>query len=93
MLGEFSDLHREGCVGAEGELEASLCPKVKIWPAQKNTNIFMGHVEKPEGLFDSIATHVAVLSGLFWAVREVKRTKILEKHVTAYGKALVEDRP
>jgi hypothetical protein len=53
----------------------------------------MGHVEKPEGLFDAVATHVAVLPGLFWAIREVKRTKILEKHVTAYGKAFVEDRP
>jgi hypothetical protein len=53
----------------------------------------MGHVEKPEGLFDAVATYVAVLSGLFWAIREVKRTKVLEKHVTTYREAFVEDRP
>jgi hypothetical protein len=53
----------------------------------------MSHIEEPKSLLDSVATYIAVLSGLLWTISKIKRTKILEKHVTAHRKTLVEDRP
>ena len=53
----------------------------------------MGHVEEPKCLLDSVTTDIAVLPRLLRAVREIKRTKVLEKNITTHGKALVEDCP
>jgi hypothetical protein len=53
----------------------------------------MRHIEKPKRLLDSVTADVAVLTRLFWAVREIERAKVLEKNITTYGKALVEYSP
>jgi len=53
----------------------------------------VSHVEKPERLFCTIAADMAILPSLLGAVREVKRSQILEEYVAAHGQAFVKDRP
>ena len=93
VFGELADLHGQGRVCAKGELEAALGPKVEVGSPQQRPDIVMGHIEKPERLLDAVAADISVLTGLFWAVREVERAEVLEKHVATHGKSLVEDRP
>jgi len=93
VFGQLADLYGQGGVCSKSELEAPLGPEIKVWASQKDPDVFMGHVEKTQGLFDAVTTHISVLSGLLGPVRQVKCPQVLEEHVTTHREALVKNGP